>query len=126
MARTSVIPHRGVDREASENTLPASGKASECGFDIELGPKRSKDGIWIVMHDLTVDCTTDGHGSVSELNWRNRRIWKALATFVGRDSATNLKRLEPRIGTSDDNSLQSVYGESIEHVLEHLERFPLY
>ena len=81
MAKTSIIAHRGVNREAPENTLPAFEKCLENGFDIELDPKRTKDGVWVVMHDVTVDRTTDGHGLVTELTLEELRKMDAGSWF---------------------------------------------
>lgn len=81
MAKTAVIAHRGVNREAPENTIPAFKKCLENGFDIELDPKRSKDGVWVVMHDLTVDRTTDAHGLVTELAFKELRKMDAGSRF---------------------------------------------
>lgn len=81
MAKTSVIAHRGVNREAPENTIPAFKKAVEYSFDIELDPQRSKDGDWVVMHDLTVDRTTDGHGVVTDLTLKQLQKLDAGCKF---------------------------------------------
>jgi len=53
---------------APENTLAAFEKAIELGtYRIELDVRRSRDGHVVVMHDDTVDRTTDGSGSVEEM-----------------------------------------------------------
>jgi glycerophosphoryl diester phosphodiesterase len=59
--------HRGASYEAPANTLAAFLLAAELGADgIELDVQLSKDGQIVVIHDFTVDATTDGHGPVSE------------------------------------------------------------
>lgn len=61
------IAHRGVAKYAPENTMPAIEKAIEIDFDyIELDVRYTKDGIPILMHDSTVDRTTDGTGPPSD------------------------------------------------------------
>ena len=51
-----------------ENTLRSFGRAIELGVDaVELDVRRTKDGEVVVMHDDSVDRTTDGSGLVSEL-----------------------------------------------------------
>lgn len=63
-----VIAHRGASAYAPENTLAAFGLAHEMGADwFELDCTLTSDGIIIVIHDDTVDRTTDGTGTVSEL-----------------------------------------------------------
>jgi glycerophosphoryl diester phosphodiesterase len=64
----AIIGHRGACAAAPENTLAAFNLAASLGADaVELDAKLSKDGIPIVMHDPTVDRTTDGHGRVCDL-----------------------------------------------------------
>ena len=63
-----VIAHRGASAYAPENTLAAFGLAHEMGADwFELDCTLTRDGSIIVIHDDTVDRTTDGTGTVSEL-----------------------------------------------------------
>jgi glycerophosphoryl diester phosphodiesterase len=66
--QTLVIAHRGAKGEAPENTLAAFKLGLEQGCDgIELDIHLSKDGELIVIHDYTLDRTTDKTGSISEL-----------------------------------------------------------
>ncbi|MFC4322784.1 glycerophosphodiester phosphodiesterase [Litchfieldia salsa] len=63
-----VIAHRGGAGIAPENTLYAFKMAERLGVDaIELDVRMSKDKELIVIHDETVDRTTDGTGLVSNL-----------------------------------------------------------
>jgi glycerophosphoryl diester phosphodiesterase len=58
--------HRGASAEAPENTLAAFRRALEAGADgIELDVHLSRDGIPVVLHDETLDRTTDGEGPVA-------------------------------------------------------------
>jgi glycerophosphoryl diester phosphodiesterase len=53
---------------ADENTLAAFHIAWEHGLDVfECDPKLTADGVYVIMHDDTVDRTTNGSGKVSEL-----------------------------------------------------------
>ncbi|MCH7960100.1 MAG: hypothetical protein IID08_08215 [Candidatus Hydrogenedentes bacterium] len=64
-----VIAHRGASAYAPENTLAAFGLAHEMGADwFELDCTLTRDGAIIVIHDDTVDRTTDGTGTVAELS----------------------------------------------------------
>ncbi|MET8769622.1 glycerophosphodiester phosphodiesterase family protein [Streptomyces sp. NPDC004658] len=56
----AVIAHRGASTYAPENTLPAIDKAAELGFSwVENDVQRTKDGELIVLHDETLDRTTN-------------------------------------------------------------------
>ncbi|RTY86221.1 glycerophosphodiester phosphodiesterase family protein [Flavobacterium sp. GT3R68] len=62
------IAHRGAKAYAPENTLVAFQKALEMTVDgIELDVHLCKTGHIIVIHDHTVDRTTNGEGSVNDL-----------------------------------------------------------
>ncbi|MGK5740205.1 glycerophosphodiester phosphodiesterase family protein [Micromonospora sp. URMC 103] len=64
----TVIAHRGASAAAPENTLVAQEIARRGGADwIENDVQPSKDGIPFVLHDSTVDRTTDGTGAVRNL-----------------------------------------------------------
>jgi len=65
--RTLVFGHRGASREAPANTLPAFLRAAELGADgIELDAHLSRDGQVVVIHDSSLEGTTDGHGLVRD------------------------------------------------------------
>ena len=58
--RPLVIAHRGYSQIAPENTVPAFKLAAEAGADlVELDYHHSKEGELVVIHDATLDRTTD-------------------------------------------------------------------
>ena len=60
--------HRGASYHAPENTLSAFRLARDMGADgIEVDVQLNRDGTAIVIHDATVDRTTDGSGAVADL-----------------------------------------------------------
>ena len=62
------VAHRGASGMYPENTLRAFQMALEIGVDeIELDLRSSRDGHLVVMHDATVDRTTDGTGAICAL-----------------------------------------------------------
>ena len=63
-----VIAHRGGRHLGPENTLITYKRAVELGVDvIELDVHRTKDQKLVVLHDATVNRTTDGKGPVHVL-----------------------------------------------------------
>lgn len=61
------IGHRGACGYVAENTLESIQKAIEFGVDaIEIDVHRCKSGELVVIHDFTLDRTTNGTGEVSE------------------------------------------------------------
>jgi len=68
LPRPTVFAHRGASAYAPENTLAAFELALRQGADaIELDAKLTADRQVIVMHDATVDRTTEGKGRVRDL-----------------------------------------------------------
>ena len=66
--RTLVFGHRGASANAPMNTIPAFELAAEHGADgVELDVQLSADGALVIVHDDTVDATTDGTGTVSKM-----------------------------------------------------------
>lgn len=63
-----VIAHRGNHVTAPENTLASCREAADCRADyVEVDLRTTKDGHLIVLHDATVDRTTNGKGRVNEM-----------------------------------------------------------
>lgn len=61
-----LIAHRGASTLAPENSIPAFQLAGEYGYwGAECDVSVTKDGIWVLMHDTSVDRTTNGRGAVS-------------------------------------------------------------
>lgn len=65
--RVSVAIHRGAWREEPENSKEAVLRAVELGGDvIEIDVQRTADGVYVLMHDRTIDRTTTGKGRVAD------------------------------------------------------------
>lgn len=68
------INHRGYSVEAPENTLPAYRLSKLMGFKyVETDVRFTLDGVPVLIHDPTVDRTSDGNGFVKELAWEDLR-----------------------------------------------------
>lgn len=65
---TKIVSHRGANRFAPENTFAAADLALQQGADyIELDVRESADGVLYVIHDDTLDRTTNGTGPVGHM-----------------------------------------------------------
>lgn len=81
---TQIWAHRGSLREAPENTLPAFELAVAQGADgVELDVQLTADGHPVVIHDETVDRTTDSHGAVAKYDLKHLRRLDASAGMAG-------------------------------------------
>lgn len=62
------IGHRGAAGHVLENTLGSIEKAIELGVDyVEIDLRLTRDGHVVVLHDATVNRTTNGHGRIKDL-----------------------------------------------------------
>ncbi|WP_174731127.1 glycerophosphodiester phosphodiesterase [Mesobacillus harenae] len=69
-ARPLIVAHRGAARYFPENTFLSFNKAVEMGADfLEMDVQMSKDGHLVVIHDVTVNRTTNGKGRIFELTF---------------------------------------------------------
>jgi glycerophosphoryl diester phosphodiesterase len=73
-----VISHRGEHLHHPENTMPAFEEAVRAGADyFELDVRTTSDGKLVLMHDGTVDRTTNGHGEVAKMSFDEIRALDA-------------------------------------------------
>lgn len=87
------IAHRGFSSQFPENTILAFQKALDLGIDwMEFDLQITADGHLVVMHDKTVDRTTNGQGRVSDLTLAEVKTLDAGphlgAQFVGESVPT--------------------------------------
>jgi glycerophosphoryl diester phosphodiesterase len=81
------VAHRGASGYAPENTMAAFDKARDMKADyIEIDVQRSKDGQLVIIHDTTVNRTTDGTGNVKDLTLDQLRSLDA-GSFKGEQFA---------------------------------------
>lgn len=65
-----IIAHRGASGSAPENTLNAVRQALRQGADaVEVDLRQTKDGVVVLMHDPSVDRTTNGAGIVGNITY---------------------------------------------------------
>ncbi|MDO9228811.1 MAG: glycerophosphodiester phosphodiesterase family protein [Syntrophales bacterium] len=82
--RPLVIGHRGCGAVAPENTIPSFELALTAGADlVELDYHHTKDGVPVVIHDFTLDRTTDA-----------KRLWGGSGLNVANRTAEELRALD--------------------------------
>jgi glycerophosphoryl diester phosphodiesterase len=88
-----VIGHRGASGYMPENTMASFDLAVKMGADmIELDIHPTKDGHLVVLHDETVDRTTDGSGRISSISLEQSQKLNAAAKF-GNDMVERIPTL---------------------------------
>ncbi len=104
------IAHRGASAVAPPNTLAAFRRAAELGADgIELDVHLSADGVPVVIHDFTVDATTDGQGRVRDM---------PLAALKELDAGS---RFDPAFAGERIPTLEEVFAEVGDRLLINVE-----
>ena len=81
-----VFAHRGASGAAPENTLAAFNQAIEKGADgVELDVHLTSDGKAVVIHDPTINRTSDGKGEVASMSYNVLRSFNMGARWKGSD-----------------------------------------
>ncbi len=84
MNKIQLMSHRGIPWSLPENALPSIKAALDLGADIvEFDVRLTKDNIPIIMHDATIDRTTDGTGLVSSYTATELKKFKIIYTKKG-------------------------------------------
>lgn len=102
-AAIAVIAHRGEHLSHVENTLPAFQSAIDAGADyFECDVRTTSDGHLVLMHDGTVDRTTNGKGKLGDLTLDQIRAVDARGSRVPTFEEA-LELAKGRIGIYVDN-----------------------
>ena len=89
------VAHRGYSGRYPENTVSAFEPAIEAGADmIELDVCLTKDRVPVVIHDQTLERTTDGHGLVSEVTLSELKKLDAGSWFSPEFKGESIPTLE--------------------------------
>ncbi len=93
--RTLILGHRGARAYAPMNTIPSFELALKQGADgVELDTHLTKDGQLIVLHDFTVDSTTDGKGLAKDMTLIEIKSLDAGSSFSPEYKGTRIPTLD--------------------------------
>ncbi|SCG53795.1 glycerophosphodiester phosphodiesterase family protein [Micromonospora halophytica] len=110
----TVIAHRGASAAAPENTLVAQEVARRASADwIENDVQPSRDGVPFVLHDTTVDRTTDGVGRIRDLTAAQLKALDAGSWFAPQYAGEKLPTLAEQLAdlrTRGGNLLLEIKG----------------
>ena len=81
-ARARIVSHRGANKFAPENTFAAFELCDRWGLAyVEVDVRTTRDGVPVIMHDTTLDRTTDATGTVERMTWADLETIDAGAWF---------------------------------------------
>src|SRR5262249_54154022 len=107
--RPVVIAHRGGRKWAPENTLIAFKKSMAAGADgIELDIHRCKSGELVVIHDETIDRTTDGKGLVKDLTYDEIKKFSAGKWYGKEFESERIPLLSEVLDTVDGKMIVNI------------------
>lgn len=90
-----IVAHRGVSKFAPQNTIPATEKAIKMGLDfVEIDVRTTKDGRLVLMHNESVDGTTDGKGLIKDLTLEEIKKLDAGYKFRQKFKGTRVPTIE--------------------------------
>lgn len=88
------VAHRACWEDAPENSLAAIDACVALGIDaVELDVRHTRDGVAVVIHDETVDRTTNGHGRVADLSWQELSRLRLRASGGGAGARLTTERV---------------------------------
>ncbi len=108
-SRTRVIAHRGFSGAAPENTLAAVRAAIDVGVDmVEVDVTLTADGEVVVIHDSTLQRTTNGGGDVLQFILTDLRQLDAGSWFSRAFAGERIPTLDEMLAEADDRVLLNV------------------
>lgn len=98
--------HRGASGYYPENTMLAFEKAIELGCDaIETDVQMTKDGVLVLIHDETVNRTTNGKGFVKDYSYKDLRGLDAGTWFNDCSKYENIPNVEELLQLAKDKGI---------------------
>lgn len=99
MSRTHLVCHRGANQIAPENTYSAAEGAIAYGASfVEIDVRMSADGVLYILHDETVDRTTNGTGAIEAMTSTDLDALDAGSWFGPEFAGQRLPRLDEYLG----------------------------
>jgi glycerophosphoryl diester phosphodiesterase len=121
--RTLNIAHRGASAAAPPNTLAAFEEALERGADaIEFDVRLCADNVAVVMHDATVDATTNGSGRVANMTLAELKRLDAGSSFDAAFAGERVPTLIEVLETVGDRLLLNIELKSEDLLGDRLEQ----
>jgi len=125
-----ILAHQGGEREWPSNTMEAFRQALKAGCEVlDMDLHLSQDGVLVLMHDTSVDRTTNGSGAIRELTWNQLEKLDAGysfspdgKTYPYRGKGLRIPRLEEVLQAFPDTRLGIEVKQAPLETAEHLAR----
>ena len=95
MKRIEIVCHKGANEYGPENTYAAAQRCIDWGVDyVEIDVRTSKDGVFYLLHDETLERTSNGHGPIAQRTAAEIEQLDAGSWFDPRFADQRVPRLE--------------------------------
>ena len=125
-----VTAHRGYHADHPENSLAAVRATAELGAEFaEVDVAHTADEVLVLMHDGSVDRTTDGTGEVSQMTWADIQNLELLDCETGNAESCRVPRFDDVLALADELGLMlylDVKTDRTDLVLEAIQQGPYY
>jgi len=123
MKNFRIVAHRGASGHAPENTLAAISKAVEFGADaVEVDIHQTKDGRIVVIHDSTLNRTTNGSGTIESVTFDELKKLDAGSWFHPSFKNERIPLLEEALDIVNGNAalvIELKFGSQMYPGIEH-------
>lgn len=104
-----ILAHRGANKRAPQNTIPAFRKAVEFNADgIETDVHLSKDGEIVICHNYTIDATSDGEGLIRDYTYEELKKFDFGSYFSDEFKGVTLPTLNELLDVVKDMQLINI------------------
>ncbi|MBN2495129.1 MAG: glycerophosphodiester phosphodiesterase family protein [Deltaproteobacteria bacterium] len=104
--RIMVAAHRGFHRDQPENSLAAIREAARIGVDfVEVDVRSTGDGVLVLMHDSSVDRTTDGTGEIAALSWEELSGLRLEGGLASDPGSSRVARFDEALALAKESGL---------------------
>lgn len=102
-----IIAHRGANKRAPQNTLPAFQKALDMNTDgFETDVHLTKDGVPVICHNKTIDATSNGTGAIEDMTLEQLKSYD-FGSYMGLEfKGTTLPTLEEFLQLAQGKNLK--------------------
>ncbi len=102
-----IIAHRGANRYAPQNTIPAFQKAFELGADgLETDVHLTSDGVPVICHNYTIDGLSNGKGAIREMTLEQFKSYDFGSYFSDKFTDISAPTLEELLSLCAENDFE--------------------
>jgi len=99
-----IVGHRGLEHYAPENTMVNFKISLGLNIGIEVDVRRTKDGVWVCLHDDSVDRTSDAKGKVKDYTYEELQKLDVGSSMSGYFKGERIPKFEDLLSLLKEQS----------------------